>query len=154
MASHLQGECPERAQRVEGQHFHLPVSTGRWHRRPMWFVYVLRCADDSFYIGETNDVPNRLAKHNEGSAASYTAKRRPLRLVHTETFPTRADCLKRERQLKGWTRAKKEALIAGDKALLKTLSFSNRRRRRIWLTFGSETRRHRRCRHASDRVDS
>jgi len=88
----------------------------------MWFVYILRCADDSFYVGETNDVEGRLARHNDGAAAAHTAKRRPVRLVYTEHHPTRDECLKRERQLKGWTRAKKEALIAADKVALKKLS--------------------------------
>jgi predicted GIY-YIG superfamily endonuclease len=87
----------------------------------MWFVYIVRCADDSLYIGETHDVSGRVAKHNEGSAAAHTAHRRPVRLVYTEEHATRADCLKRERQLKRWTRAKKEALIAGERALLKKL---------------------------------
>lgn len=87
----------------------------------MWFVYVLRCADDSFYIGETNDVARRVARHNDGTGAVHTAKRRPGRLVYAEEHPSRADCLKRERQLKRWTRAKKEALIAGDRVLLAKL---------------------------------
>ena len=87
----------------------------------MWFVYILRCADDSLYIGETHDITGRLAKHNEGSAAAHTAQRRPVRLVYTEEHAGRVDCLKRERQLKRWTRAKKEALIAGDQPLLKKL---------------------------------
>ena len=88
---------------------------------PYGFVYILRCADESLYIGETNDVERRLTRHNQGFAASHTAKRRPVRLVYTEQLPTREDCLKRERQLKGWARAKKEALIAGDKAALNKL---------------------------------
>lgn len=87
----------------------------------MWFVYILRCADDSLYIGETNDVARRVAKHNEGSGAAHTEKHRPVRLVYTEEHASRAGCLKRERQLKRWTRAKKEALIAGDPVLLKKL---------------------------------
>lgn len=87
----------------------------------MWFVYIVQCADGSFYIGETNDVSSRVTKHNDGSAASHTAKRRPVRLVYTEQYSTRERCLQRERQLKGWTRAKKEALIAGEKLTLKNL---------------------------------
>jgi predicted GIY-YIG superfamily endonuclease len=87
----------------------------------MWFVYILRCADNSLYVGETHDVPGRVARHNEGTAAAHTAQRRPVHLVYTEEHAKRADCLKRERQLKRWTRAKKEALITGDRALLKKL---------------------------------
>lgn len=87
----------------------------------MWFVYILRRADNSFYVGETNDLPSRIAKHNDGSAAMHTARRRPVRLVYSEQYANRAECLMRERQLKGWTRSKKEALIAGDKERLKRL---------------------------------
>jgi predicted GIY-YIG superfamily endonuclease len=81
----------------------------------------LRCADDSFYIGETNDVASRVAQHNDGSGAAHTAKHRPVRVVYTEGYDNRLVCLKRERQLKRWTRAKKEALITGDKEALKRL---------------------------------
>ncbi len=123
MASQCQGECPERsseASKSKGNNSN-PSTLGRWHRRPMWFVYMLRCADDSLYIGETNEVERRLARHNDGAAAAHTAKRLPVRLVYTEQHPTRDDCLKRERQSKRWTRAKKEALIAGDKLVLRKL---------------------------------
>jgi len=87
----------------------------------MWFIYILRCADDSLYIGETNDISGRVARHNHGRAAAYTATRRPVRVVYTEKYSNRLECLCRERQLKRWTRAKKEALIAGHKRLLKSL---------------------------------
>lgn len=78
----------------------------------MWFVDILRCADNSLYIGETNDLQRRLARHNAGTAANHTATRRPVQLVYSEAFAPQEDALKRERQLKQWTRAKKEALIA------------------------------------------
>ena len=87
----------------------------------MWFVYILRCADDSLYVGEAGDLERRLAKHSDGSASSFTAKRRPVRLVFSEAHATRASALKREQQLKRWTRAKKDALIADDLELLKRL---------------------------------
>jgi predicted GIY-YIG superfamily endonuclease len=87
----------------------------------MWYVYILRCADNSLYIGETNNVGLRLLKHNEGSASGFTARRRPLTLAYEERTDTREAALKRERQLKGWTRVKKEALIAGDAVRLKLL---------------------------------
>lgn len=85
----------------------------------MWFVYILRCADSSLYIGETNDVARRLSKHNEGGS-KYTSARRPVILAYTEEHERRDDSLKRERQLKRWTRAKKEALIAGEVNRLRT----------------------------------
>jgi predicted GIY-YIG superfamily endonuclease len=87
----------------------------------VWFVYILCCADGSLYVGEAADLDARIAKHQEGSAASFTAKRRPVHLTFAETHVNRDAALKRERQLKRWTRAKKEALIAGDMALLKRL---------------------------------
>jgi predicted GIY-YIG superfamily endonuclease len=74
----------------------------------MWFVYVLRCNDGSVYIGQTDNLNQRLSRHNAGTAAAHTAKRRPVRVIYAEAYPTREECLRRERQLKGWTRAKKE----------------------------------------------
>ncbi len=87
----------------------------------MWFVYVLRCADDSLYIGETGNLDERVVRHREGTASAYTARRRPVSLSYSEWHPTRDIALKRERQLKRWTRAKKEALVAGDVERLKKL---------------------------------
>ena len=87
----------------------------------MWFVYILRCADGSLYIGETADVDQRVEDHNRGRGGPHTMKRRPVVLAYAEPHQTRAECLERERQLKGWTRVKKEALIAGDILALKRL---------------------------------
>ena len=87
----------------------------------MWYVYILRCADGALYVGETNDVGRRVRKHNEGSASRFTAGRRPVTLVYSERCSSRETALARERQLKRWTRAKKEALIAGDLTRLKRL---------------------------------
>jgi predicted GIY-YIG superfamily endonuclease len=85
------------------------------------YVYILRCADGSLYIGETEDLGRRLTQHAAGTACQFTAARLPVVLAHSETHPTRDAALRRERQLKGWTRAKKEALIANDLTLLKRL---------------------------------
>ena len=85
----------------------------------MWFVYILRCADGSFYVGETHDVAKRLAAHNKGTASAHTSARRPVQLGYVEEHANRASCLDRERQPKGWSRAKKMSLIAGDVAALK-----------------------------------
>lgn len=87
----------------------------------MWFVYILRCGDGALYVGETNNLDLRLAKHNNGSACAFTASRRPVRLAYSEAHATRAAALARERQLKRWRRTKKEALIAGDLVLLNRL---------------------------------
>ena len=86
----------------------------------MHWLYVLRCADNSLYIGETSDVDHRVAKHNDGSSA-FTAARRPVNLVYTEMFENRLLALRRERQIKRWTRAKKEALVLGNKSVLRRL---------------------------------
>jgi predicted GIY-YIG superfamily endonuclease len=87
----------------------------------VWFVYALRCSDGSLYIGETGNLEERLARHHAGSASAFTARRRPVSLTYSESHPTREVALRRERQIKRWTRAKKEALIAGDLARLKAL---------------------------------
>ena len=73
------------------------------------------------YIGETAHVAARLAKHNEGSASLFTAQRRPVALAFSEQHPNRHAARARERQLKGWSRAKKDALVAGNLAALKRL---------------------------------
>lgn len=86
-----------------------------------YVVYTLRCADDSLYIGETRDLRHRLDRHADGSGCTFTRHRRPVRLAYSEPHPTRQAARQRERQLKRWTRAKKEALIAGDLSLLKRL---------------------------------
>ena len=88
----------------------------------MWFVYLLRCADNSLYVGQTNDVAARVVKHAEAEGGCrHTAQRRPVRLVYSEMHETRADALQRERQIKRWTRRKKEALVIGDLTRLKSL---------------------------------
>ena len=77
-------------------------------------VYMVRCVDDSFYVGHTEDLEARLVAHQEGSYDGYTKSRRPLQLVFSESFATREEALQAERQIKGWSRAKKAALIRGD----------------------------------------
>ena len=77
-------------------------------------VYLLRCADGSYYVGQTDDLPRRLAEHEAGEGSSWTTKRLPVELVWSESFGTRDEALAAERQIKGWRRAKKEALVRGD----------------------------------------
>jgi putative endonuclease len=77
------------------------------------WVYFVRCADGSLYAGYALDPKEREKVHNSGRGARYTAGRRPVALVHAECFETKSDALRRERQLKRWTRARKEALIGG-----------------------------------------
>jgi predicted GIY-YIG superfamily endonuclease len=66
-----------------------------------FWMYVLRCADDSFYVGHTDDLGKRIAVHQDGSLGGYTAKRRPVTLLYAEEFDTRDDAFQRERQVKG-----------------------------------------------------
>jgi predicted GIY-YIG superfamily endonuclease len=87
-----------------------------------FYTYTLRCADGSFYTGHTDDLEARLAIHNEGILAGYTKTRRPLTLVFSQAFGTRLEALEAERQIKNWSRAKKEALINGDWAVLRELA--------------------------------
>ena len=80
----------------------------------MFWMYILRCADDSFYAGHTDNLERRLDEHHAGRLACYTRSRRPLVLVHVQEFETREEALAIERQIKGWNRAKKQAFIDGD----------------------------------------
>jgi predicted GIY-YIG superfamily endonuclease len=80
-----------------------------------WYVYILACADGTFYTGMTMDPERRLDEHNAGlDPAAYTFTRRPVRLVWAETLPRRHEAIAREHQVKGWSRAKKLALIRND----------------------------------------
>jgi predicted GIY-YIG superfamily endonuclease len=88
----------------------------------MYHVYVLRCADGSFYVGSAQDLNSRVKDHNEGRGAAYTFKHRPVRLVYSESFGSEDKALRRERQLKHWSHGKKDALIKGDLERLKHLS--------------------------------
>ena len=89
-----------------------------------WHVYILRCADGTYYVGQTDDLEKRLAQHHAGKGSRYTAARLPVELVCSEAFQARAAAMKRETQLKRWSRAKKDALIRGDLAKLRNLSQS------------------------------
>ena len=78
------------------------------------WVYILKCADGSYYTGSTNDLALRLAQHQAGEGGVYTRSRLPVELVFGQEFPSEHQAFLRERQVKGWSRAKKEALIRGD----------------------------------------
>jgi predicted GIY-YIG superfamily endonuclease len=87
-----------------------------------FYAYLLRCSDGSYYAGHTDDIDYRLAQHQRGTLGGYTARLRPVELVWTDMFPSRDEAFAAERKLKGWSRAKKEALIAGDWALISQLA--------------------------------
>lgn len=79
-----------------------------------FWAYMLHCRGGAFYTGHTDNLPQRMAQHEAGSVPGFTADRRPVTLVWSEEFPTRVDALEAERRIKGWSRAKKMALIRGD----------------------------------------
>jgi putative endonuclease len=85
---------------------------------------MLRCADGSFYVGSAtgNDLSRRIAEHQSGAYPSYTWSRRPVELVWSEHFDRITDAIAVERKLKGWSRAKKVALVNSDFGLLQTLA--------------------------------
>ena len=88
------------------------------------FVYMLRCADGSFYVGSAtgDDLGKRFAEHQSGAYPGYTFARRPVLLVWSEHFDRITGAIATERKLKGWSRAKKEALIKGDWSRIEQLS--------------------------------
>ncbi len=79
----------------------------------MPYMYILQCADGSYYVGSTKDLERRLWQHSEGLGAKYTARRRPVELVYAEEYTSIADAYQREKQVQGWGRKKREALIRG-----------------------------------------
>jgi putative endonuclease len=88
-----------------------------------YYVYVLKCSDNSYYTGVTNNLEKRFSEHEEGhNPKSYTFSRRPLGLMFFETFNNPTDAIAFEKKVKGWSRKKKEALIERNWDKLKQLS--------------------------------
>jgi predicted GIY-YIG superfamily endonuclease len=81
----------------------------------LWFVYILRCADDSLYTGITKDINRRCRQHNDGTASRYTRSRRPTTLVWQEPHASHSSALKREAAIKAMTRSAKRLLIRARK---------------------------------------
>lgn len=93
----------------------------------MMYVYILECSDHSFYTGVTNDIGRRVEEHQSGeNKEAYTYSRRPVKLVYSEFFIDPTDAINFEKQIKGWTRKKKIALINGDFKELVRLSNEKR----------------------------
>lgn len=88
----------------------------------MAWMYILKCVDDSYYVGSTKNLELRLSQHQEGVGAKYTSKRLPVELVYSEEYDRVADAFKREKQVQNWSRAKREALINGRTDLLPALA--------------------------------
>jgi predicted GIY-YIG superfamily endonuclease len=101
----------------------------------MYFAYILQCCDGSYYVGSTEDVSARVAVHSAGNGPKYTARRLPVQLVYHESFTTLDEAIQRERQLKGWSCAKKAALISQDfKRLAELASCRNTREAQVSST--------------------
>jgi putative endonuclease len=102
------------------------------------WVYILRCSDDSYYTGTTSDLEKRVSEHQAGIVAGYTSNKRPVKLIWSEHFADMRDAVAAERQIKGWSRAKKEALMRQDFEALVSLSKSHHAPdlRRKWSTEG------------------
>lgn len=86
------------------------------------YLYILRCSDGSYYVGSTTDLSRRIIEHQNGVGANFTSKHLPVKIVYYEEFDRIEDAFRREKQLQGWSRKKKEALIQKDKDSLIKLS--------------------------------
>ena len=96
----------------------------------MFWVYMLKCADNSYYTGHTDNLENRLMQHHQKVyPACFTATRLPIQLVFSQEFTRREEALISERQIKNWSRKKKEALIRGE---WEKLSFHAKRKKTAW----------------------
>ena len=87
-----------------------------------FYVYILQCSDGSYYTGHTDDLEKRLFEHQNSELKCFTSTRLPVELVFVDTTSSRSEALEEERQIKGWNRKKKEALIKGDLSELRRLS--------------------------------
>ena len=87
-----------------------------------FYVYMLRCSDGSYYVGHTDNIEARIGMHKQRIVKGYTSKRLPVKLVFLQEFNTRAEAITGERQIKGWSRQKKEALIVDDWEKIVTLA--------------------------------
>ena len=89
-------------------------------------MYILECSDGSYYTGSTKDLELRIQQHQNGEGANHTKKRRPVKLVYYEEFQRIDEAFYREKQVQGWNRKKKEALIRGNEESLPDLSLAYR----------------------------
>jgi len=93
-------------------------------------MYILECADNSYYVGSTKNLEQRLIQHQQGLGAQYTSKRLPVKLVYCEEYERVSEAYAREKQVQNWSRAKREALIEGNEESLPSLAkkdFSKRK---------------------------
>ena len=90
------------------------------------YMYILECSDGSYYTGSTNDLERRLEQHQNGEGANHTKKHLPVKLLYYEEFQRIDEAFYREKQVQGWSRKKKEALINGNPGLLPQLAIAYR----------------------------
>lgn len=90
------------------------------------YIYILECSDGSYYTGSTADLERRLQQHHNGEGANHTKKRLPVTLVYYEEHERIDEAFYREKQIQGWSRKKKEALIAGESELLPQFAIAYR----------------------------
>lgn len=90
------------------------------------WMYILLCADGSYYTGSTNDLERRILQHQEGEGSNHTKKRLPVKLIYFEEYERIDLAFYREKQVQGWIRKKKEALINGSPELLPQLAIAYR----------------------------
>jgi predicted GIY-YIG superfamily endonuclease len=94
------------------------------------WVYMLCCADGSYYTGHTDNLEQQIAQHHAGEFGGYTTTRRPVKVVFAQECPSREEAFRAERQIKGWSRKKKEALLQGDWEAVNRLSRGKHRHQR------------------------
>jgi putative endonuclease len=90
----------------------------------MWYVYIALCRNNSLYTGVTNNVKRRLKDHQTGKGGHYTSYNRLKKILYTENYKDKSEAKRREEQIKRWSRAKKLALIKGNRKELRSLSKS------------------------------
>ena len=95
-----------------------------------FWTYMLHCADRSLYVGHTDNLEGRVAMHAAGELPGYTRNRRPIHVVWSQEFPTRLEAIQAEQQVKGWSRAKKLALIRDDWARISELARNRKEKER------------------------
>ncbi len=95
-----------------------------YNQENMAYMYILKCSDGSYYTGSTRNIELRFWQHELGKGSRYTSKRLPVQLVYFEQFSRIDEAFQREKQIQGWSHAKKEALINSDYKNLKRLSQS------------------------------
>lgn len=101
----------------------MVAERSRSHKlRMKGYVYILKCSDGSYYTGSTIDLEKRISEHQDGKGANHTKKRLPVKLIYVEEYLNIASAFEREKQIQGWSRVKKEALVNAELHLLPDLS--------------------------------